>query len=380
MSEDNNAKITYFFQEGRIKKIKSKKPYAKEMFYGYHYLEKKYGNVQIVEFENNVNFFERQFFKLEKKLRNALKLPIYWTYITNKKNYKILKNSDFIVSGNNRVGSAILPMLFLSKIFNNKISSLCFVMGLFSRKPKYKFLEYFQKKYLLFMLSVHDNFIFLSEKEMEYGKIEFPTKAKKFHFLPFTVDQEIWDHSLSNEDKSKIIFVGNDGNREYRFVEKLINNMVDHNFTIVSTFIDESNLNDKNYKIFSGTWGDPKVTDKELNGLYREARLTIIPLINTLQPSGQSVALQSLSSGTPVLMTYTEGFWDNKNFINEENIFFLKENDLNDWIDKINQIFSMSDKDYKKIVKNGIELIDKHYGIENFSSKVEKILFNKDIK
>ena len=156
--------------------------------------------------------------------------------------------------------------------------------------------------------------------------------------------------------------------------------MVDHNFTIVSTFIDESNLNDKNYKIFSGTWGDPKVTDKELNGLYREARLTIIPLINTLQPSGQSVALQSLSSGTPVLMTYTEGFWDNKNFINEENIFFLKENDLNDWIDKINQIFSMSDKDYKKIVKNGIELIDKHYGIENFSSKVEKILFNKDIK
>ena len=40
----------------------------------------------------------------------------------------------------------------------------------------------------------------------------------------------------------------------------------------------------------------------------------------------------------------------------------------------------MSDKDYKKIVKNGIELIDKYYGIENFSSKVEKILFNKDIQ
>ena len=28
----------------------------------------------------------------------------------------------------------------------------------------------------------------------------------------------------------------------------------------------------------------------------------------------------------------------------------------------------------------GIELIDKYYGIENFSSKVEKILFNKDIQ
>tara|TARA_B100001109_G_C18856377_1_gene471882 strand:+ start:1711 stop:2853 length:1143 start_codon:yes stop_codon:yes gene_type:complete len=379
MNEYKNSKITYFFQEGRLKKIKSKTPYAKEMFYGYHYFKKNYENVEIVEFENNINFFERQFFKLEKKLRNAFKLPIYWSYITNRKNYKIIKESDFIVSGNNRVGSAVLPMLFLSKIFNNKISSLCFVMGLFSRKPRYKFLEYFQKKYLLLMLSVHDNFIFLSEKEMEYGKINFPSKSKKFHFLPFTVDQEMWKHNLSDDNKNKIIFVGNDGNREYRFVEDIVNNLVNQDFTIVSSLIEENNLKSENYKIYSGTWGDPKVTDQELNKLYRDAKLTIIPLVNTLQPSGQSVALQSLSSGTPVLITHTEGFWDNKNFINEENIFFLKENDLDEWINKINLIFAMNDVEYKKIVKNGIELINNHYGLENFSTKVEEILFNKDV-
>ena len=373
-------KITYFFQEGRIKKIKSKTPYAKEMFYGYHHFNEKYENVDVVEFENNINFFERQFFKLEKKLRNGLKLPIYWSYITNKKNYKKLKNSDFIIGTNHRVASALLPMLILSKIFKNNIRSLCFVMGLFSRKPKYKFLEYFQKKYLVLMLTTYDNFIFLSEKEMEYGKINFPNKAEKFHFLPFTVDQKIWKHSLSDKKKNKIIFVGNDGNREYRFVEQLVNHLKEYEFTIVSTLIDESNLKNKNYKIYSGTWGDPKVSDEELNKMYREAKLTIIPLVNTLQPSGQSVALQSLSSGTPVLITHTDGFWDNENFSDEENIFFLKKNDLDGWSNKINKIFSMNDNNYKKIILNGIELINNYYGLENFGQKIEKILLNKDIE
>ena len=35
-----------------------------------------------------------------------------------------------------------------------------------------------------------------------------------------------------------------------------------------------------------------------------------MPLVETLQPSGQSVALQSMSMGLPVLITKTEGFWD----------------------------------------------------------------------
>ena len=39
----------------------------------------------------------------------------------------------------------------------------------------------------------------------------------------------------------------------------------------------------------------------------------------------------------------------------------------------------MNDVEYKKIVKNGIELINNHYGLENFSTKVEEILFNKDV-
>ena len=40
--------------------------------------------------------------------------------------------------------------------------------------------------------------------------------------------------------------------------------------------------------------------------------MTIIPLKNSIQPSGQSVALQSMACGTPVVITETFGFWDKK--------------------------------------------------------------------
>ena len=56
-----------------------------------------------------------------------------------------------------------------------------------------------------------------------------------------------------------------------------------------------------------------------LKDLYHNNRLTILPIKNTYQPSGQSVTLQSMAVGTPVLITKTEGFWDKNNFIDKKN-------------------------------------------------------------
>ena len=41
---------------------------------------------------------------------------------------------------------------------------------------------------------------------------------------------------------------------------------------------------------------------------------------DSLQPSGQSVTLQSMSLGIPVLISKTVGFWDFSKFRDEENI------------------------------------------------------------
>ena len=104
------------------------------------------------------------------------------------------------------------------------------------------------------------------------------------------------------------MFVGNDGFRDYKLAEELSKLLKDFNFVYVSENINESNLNNKNSDIKNGSWGEPSLTDIDLKGEYQRAFLTIILLKNSLQPSGQSVSLQSIACGTPVLITKTEGF------------------------------------------------------------------------
>ena len=61
--------------------------------------------------------------------------------------------------------------------------------------------------------------------------------------------------------------------------------------------------------------------------LYDRSRIVILPLINSFQPSGQSVTLQSLSMGLPTLITKTKGFGTTKNS-KIMKYYFLENNKL----------------------------------------------------
>ena len=55
--------------------------------------------------------------------------------------------------------------------------------------------------------------------------------------------------------------------------------------------------------------------------------------IKTLQPAGQSVALQSMQRDTSINF-HTDGFWDKENFENNKHIIFIQSENENDWKDK----------------------------------------------
>tara|TARA_B100001057_G_scaffold500730_1_gene617450 strand:+ start:1587 stop:2708 length:1122 start_codon:yes stop_codon:yes gene_type:complete len=371
-----DKKITYFYQAGRKEKLLGKEKYAKEMFYGYHYFQKKFNSVNIVEFlpiESKIRKLFRN--KIEKKLSNFFKLPLYWTYMVTKKNRKIIKESDYVVLNNNRMGASIMPLFLWNNVMKKKQAvSLCFVLGLFSRKTKFKFLMFFHNLYIRSILKNIDKFIFLSEGELDFAKKKFKQYKKKFYLLPFAVDLDIWN--IQEHNKEGILFVGNDGFRDFRLVEKIINSLPEINFSVVSEFIKEENLVHKNFKIYNGSWGNPAISDLELRDLYASSKLTIIPLINSLQPSGQSVALQSIACGTPVIISQTDGFWDKANFKNGLNIVFNEDNLIETWKSNILNLYKMNNNNYKEIVDNGLDLINKKYNLDDFSKKIESILFS----
>ena len=120
-------------------------------------------------------------------------------------------------------------------------------------------------------------------------------------------------------------------------------------------------------------WWNNKFSDDDIKTLYKNALLTIIPLNNTLQPSGQSVALQSMCVGTPVLITKTDGFWDKNKYQDDENIFFMNQNDVTLWKNRIKNLLS-SDKKLIEVSKKGKKLVYENFNLELFISRIKKII------
>ena len=109
------------------------------------------------------------------------------------------------------------------------------------------------------------------------------------------------------------------------------------------------------------------LTDEYLRNLYDNAKITIVPLKEGLQPSGQSVTLQSMATETPVIITKTVGFWSQDDFIHKENIYFTHSNDLEVWENAIDSLYE--DKDmYQSISSNSRNLIEKKYNSDYFNS------------
>ena len=159
---------------------------------------------------------------------------------------------------------------------------------------------------------------------------------EKVVFIPFHIDCDFWETSeLKIEENNQILFIGNDGNRDFDLLIDIAKIMPEKNFVFVSSNQQILNLKLPNVTVITGNWRDGFLSDLELKKIYQKSRLVILPLKNSTQPSGQSVALQSMSMGIPVLISKNKGFWDGENFVENKNIFFQTTNDPQSWSKKL---------------------------------------------
>ena len=170
-----------------------------------------------------------------------------------------------------------------------------------------------------------------------------------------------------------VLFIGNDSKRDFDFLKTLINKFEKIEFVVVTENSNFQNIKNSNVTVFKGSWNKDLIDDIYLRELYTNAKMTIVPLQETLQPSGQSVALQSMSTETPVIITKTRGFWKEDDFEHLKNIYFVKNNNLNEWGDAINFIFENKEL-VNKITKNGRKLVSSKYSSKSFNNT----LFNLD--
>ena len=376
---DKKQNILYIFGSGRKERIAQSNINSKEFFYGYFSFEKEFGKIDIVEMLPSDTFLKgiSKFTEIiDKVLRKLSNLPFFFHLIFSFENFKKIFKSTHIVSTNDRLGLSILPMYLISKLFSRKKLSVI-VMGLFSKPKGNLITNIFQKLFLKIFLISSSSFIFLGEGEYRHAINLFPNFKNKFYLVPFGINTSFWlDRGQKIfQDRDYILFVGNDGNRDFDALVKIVNSNKEINFIVVSKQLTLDDFEYNNITLHPGDWFNQAITDNELKNLYKNAKFTIIPLKESLQPSGQSVCLQSMAVGTPVIITKTVGFWDPDRFESNENILFLQSNNTEDWNRIIKNLYS-SNQDLEKISKNSQKTIKDFYDEKFFIEKLKKIVIN----
>ena len=374
-------KITYFFVHGRQKRINKNDNFAKEMYYSYFHFKDKYPDTSFVEFKEPTRVFGSFLKILDKYLNKATKLPFFMSNVVNYSNFKKIINSDHIICAQDRIAVSLLPIFKVVKIIKPNLKISFFVMGLFNKEDEKKVIKSLRSYFIKSIYKQTDNIIFLGKGEYDLALNNYPIFLKKSHLLPFMVDDKFWskNSNLNFETKSGILFIGNDGHRDYELLVEIAKRLKNYQFTFVTKKFMFEKLDLSNVKVFDGSWGNELLTDEELRDLYRKSKITIIPIKKTTQPSGQSVTLQSMCTGTPVIISDFPGLWDKIDIVNHQNIIIAEDNELKNWVALIENSYKNNEK-LESISKEAMDLINKKYKEDLFNKNLSQILGLKSEK
>ena len=362
----------FVYFNGRAEKLKGKDIRPRDFFYGYHYATSIGYITEILEFGNKEpgnKILSKILLKIQQLILKAFKFQYDFVGIIKPNNWKLLKNSKNIILSNQRIAHSLLPFLLYVKLFKKSNTITVIAMGLFNSSSKNLLIIKIHNFLHKIMLKNISRMVFIGQPEYLYATQVFTRYSKKFQYIPFGVDKDFWKKKNTQDPSSDdyILFIGNDTNRDFDFLVSLANKLQNKKFIVVTEKLEESEFKGTNVKLLNGSWNKDLLTDEYLRNLYDNAKITIVPLKEGLQPSGQSVTLQSMATETPVIITKTRGFWSQDDFIHKENIYFTQSNDLEVWKKAIDSLYE--DKDmYQSISSNSRNLIEKKYNSDYFNS------------
>tara|TARA_B100001057_G_scaffold501275_1_gene623031 strand:+ start:36101 stop:37237 length:1137 start_codon:yes stop_codon:yes gene_type:complete len=368
--------ITYVFGKGRKSKLESDENSGNEFFYGYPYFEKKQYHLNIIETdEPGSNVYLKKFFAiLDNLLARGTKLTFYMNALINKSTLSQIYNSKNIITSNHGIGMTLFIFIFFMKI-RKRINFIVILSGLFAMRKAKFIVRVFRKIIFTLFLYTVDYLIFTNKSEYEFACEKYPRFLKKFVCLPFCIDTVFWkpENKIKFSQKKGILFIGNNGHRDFDLVVKIANKLDNIPFTFITNQIKDEEIVSSNVSNITGDWNMGYLTDKEIKDYYENSKLVILPIKNTLVSSGQSAGLQSAAMGTPVMTTATIGFWDYEKYKNFQNIIFVENNELENWVNLINKLYFDNDK-LQSLSENGIQLINNSYTLEKFDVELEKFL------
>jgi glycosyltransferase involved in cell wall biosynthesis len=164
-----------------------------------------------------------------------------------------------------------------------------------------------------------------------FGEAELEPMQRFFDLPPtaisvnlFGVDTRFWRPDPQTK-RDIVLAIGNDGRRDFSTLIHAAAG-IPAPIHIVTKLPLPSPLPD-NVMHHRGSWHGTELSDKRIRDLYQRARVVVVPLHSSNQPSGQSVTLQAMACRCPVVLTETAGLWSRAQMIDGENVRFVRPGD-----------------------------------------------------
>lgn len=213
-----------------------------------------------------------------------------------------------------------------------------------------------------------------ADAEMNWMRSFFDIPRDRIEANLFGVDTGFWTPGAESDGRREearaapVLAVGNDAQRDYETLAEAARG-APWPLTVV-TRRPLPPLSD-NVTVIRGSYAEG-VTDAELRDLYRNASCVVVPLKSGLQPSGQSVTLQAMACGTPVVLSRTPGLFDAARLRDGEQLLLVDPGDpaaLRAAVDGIVKDPSLR----THLAETGLDYVRRHGRIEGFADRLERL-------
>ena len=140
---------------------------------------------------------------------------------------------------------------------------------------------------------------------------------RRVHVVPFGVDAEYWTPGDA-QGRREVLAIGNDGHRDWPTLVRAAETIAAP--VRILTRHPRPDRLPANVTWEPADWYQALLSDDDVRQLYRQAAVVVVPVKDVPQPSGQSVTLQAMACGRPVVLSRTRGLWAPETLRDGENV------------------------------------------------------------